>query len=642
MTKAPLEGLLRPPYEFISAGTLCIAGAGLWVCAPILSLTTLGLVCVSLPLTAFAIYRGLQGWQVERYQHRLYRLRHYALKSSHIPTSKHRVFLGKGFLWQPIHIQRLRDVQNARALRHRPSEGAASVVGGEPTLHGVGGKEQNVFMPMSDRVGHTLVLGTTRVGKTRLLEVLVTQDIHRGDVVIVLDPKGDADLFKRLYLEAKRAGREDNVIAFHLAFPQVSARYNPIGSFAKVTEVANRVTGPLASDGDSAAFKAFAWRFTNLIAQALVALGKPPNYHEIAQNLLNIEPLLLEYAHTYIPDKDPLGLRTIEALEEDIDENKLPFSQRGKSKRLLSVLRYVENAPFEDNILTGLCSACDYDKTYFDKITASLLPLLEKLTTGKVAELLSPHNSDIHDNRPWFDWQQVIRNKKIVYVGLDALTDQAVASAVGNAMLADLCSVAGKLYNFGVNSGFPDEKLEQASICLHADEFNELCGDEFIPLLNKAGGAGMQVTAYTQTESDVQARVGNSAKALQMMGNFNSLICLRVKSIATAEIVTRQLNQRVQVMDTVQASSVSDSTLPESSHRFSTSNEDRLQAHEQPLLSPEHLIQLPKGQAFCILQGSHLYKVRLPLPKDLDMDELGEIGPLMGSLLPPSDKGGGA
>ena len=32
---------------------------------------------------------------------------------------------------------------------------------------------------------------------------------------------------------------------------------------------------------------------------------------------------------------------------------------------------------------------------------------------------------------------------------------------------------------------------------LHCDEFNELMGDEFIPLINKGGGAGMQVTAAT-------------------------------------------------------------------------------------------------------------------------------------------------
>ena len=63
-------------------------------------------------------------------------------------------------------------------------------------------------------------------------------------------------------------------------------------------------------------------------------------------------------------------------------------------------------------------------------------------------------------------------------------------------------------------------------IAIHADEFNELIGDEFIPLLNKAGGAGFQVTAYTQTRSDVEPRIGWGAKAGQIGGNFNFLIML--------------------------------------------------------------------------------------------------------------------
>src|SRR3546814_10804696 len=75
-------------------------------------------------------------------------------------------------------------------------------------------EEVDVSLPLGERVGHSLVLGTTRVGKTRLAELFVTQDIRRKnaagehEVVIVIDPKGDADLLKRMYVEAQRAGRE--------------------------------------------------------------------------------------------------------------------------------------------------------------------------------------------------------------------------------------------------------------------------------------------------------------------------------------------------------------------------------------------------------------------------------------------------
>ena len=77
---------------------------------------------------------------------------------------------------------------------------------------------------------------------------------------------------------------------------------------------------------------------------------------------------------------------------------------------------------------------------------------MEKLTTGNIAELISPdYLDDRATQRPIFEWMDVIRRKGIVYVGLDALTDTTVASAVGNSMFADLVSVAGHIYKHGVD-----------------------------------------------------------------------------------------------------------------------------------------------------------------------------------------------
>ncbi len=214
------------------------------------------------------------------------------------------------------------------------------------------------------------------------------------------------------------------------------------------------------------------------------------------------------------------------------------------------------------SILDGLRSAVRYDRTYFDKIVASLLPLLEKLTTGKIAALLAPDYTDMNDPRPIFDWQQVIRKKGIVYVGLDALSDAEVASAVGNSMFADLVSVAGRIYKFGLDDGLPEGKTRKLPISLHCDEFNELMGDEFIPLINKGGGAGIEVTAYTQTLSDIEARIGSSAKAAQVTGNFNTLVMLRVRENNTAELLTRQLPE-VEVYTKTLVSGITDISSPE-------------------------------------------------------------------------------
>src|SRR3546814_18218822 len=87
-----------------------------------------------------------------------------------------------------------------------------------------------------------LVLGTTRVGKTRLAELFITHDIRRKvrgehEVVIVFDPKGDADLLQRMYVEAKRAGRDGDFYVFHGGWPDILACYNAVGRSGRTPEI---------------------------------------------------------------------------------------------------------------------------------------------------------------------------------------------------------------------------------------------------------------------------------------------------------------------------------------------------------------------------------------------------------------------
>lgn len=491
-------------------------------------------------------------------------------------------------------------------------------VGGNPALHGIEPDEKDVTLALGERVGHTVVYGTTRVGKTRLAELLVTQDIRRGEVTIVFDPKGDADLMKRVWAEAHRAGRGDELYIFHLGWPEISARYNAVGRFGRVSEVASRVAGQLSGEGNSAAFREFAWRFVNIIARALVALGERPDYTLIMRYVNNIADLYIRYAEKIIQAQLPALQTQIENNQQVLGEDDVPRNMQGQpdALRIWAIevaLSSEEGKKLYDPILDGLRSAVRYDRTYFDKIVASLLPLLEKLTTGKTAELLSPDYQDIDDTRPIFDWEQIIRKKAVVYVGLDALSDSEVASAVGNSMFADLVSVAGHIYKHGINAGLPGGKEGKSLINLHCDEFNELMGDEFIPLINKGGGAGMQVTAYTQTSSDIEARIGNAAKTAQVQGNFNNLIMLRVRENRTAELLTTQLPQ-VEIYTKTLVSGHQDTADVNADQDFTSSTQDRVGTVKVPLLEPADIVTLPKGQAFALLEGGQLWKIRMPLP----------------------------
>ncbi|HEJ1057350.1 TPA: type IV conjugative transfer system coupling protein TraD [Pseudomonas putida] len=663
MSDHAMESLLRPAVELYTvsicagAGALCLHSPWAVALSPEVG------AGMALAYTAFGLKRLNEARIVLRYRRNIRRLPRYSLTSRQIPVSTKRLFMGRGFRWSRLHTQRLLEAQDpalaryvnqsaayqwARRLEHVLEKAPPGLsllprvtawdsplnpvrplppVGGSPLLHGVEPNEQEASLPLGERVGHTLVLGTTRVGKTRLAEVYITQDIHRPsqEVVIVFDPKGDADLLKRMYVEARRAGRQHEFYVFHLGWPEISARYNAIGRFGRISEVATRIAGQLSGEGNSAAFREFAWRFVNIIARALIELGRRPDYLQIQRHVVNIDALFIEYAQHFFARHDPQAWETIVDLEARLNEKNVPRHMVGREKRVVAIEQYLTAKRLFDPVMDGLRSAVRYDRTYFDKIVASLLPLLEKLTSGKTAQLLAPNYADLDDPRPIFDWLQVIRKRGIVYVGLDALSDAEVAAAVGNSMFADLVSVAGHIYKHGIDHGLPNSysATDQVPINLHADEFNELMGDEFIPLINKGGGAGIQVTAYTQTLSDIEARIGSRAKAGQVIGNFNTLQMLRVRETATAELLTNQL-PKVNVQTRTLVSGATDTADPDARTDFTSSSQDRVTTTSVPLIEPAHIIALPKGQMYSFQEGGQLWKVRMPLPKPASDDAMPE------------------
>lgn len=647
MSIYPIDNMFRQPVELYSTATALVSAIVFYQVAQRLGSPMLTLTSCS-TLLGMALLRAKQAYTILRFHRNLRLQPTYEVTSEGLLWSPSEMFLGLGFWWEADHTQRLYmtrlpkykhlKARNDRYLRARAFARAhpqspltrllnwrsswnpyatLPPVGGNPAIHGIELNEMPMWSSRQERVGHTLVLGTTRVGKTRLAELLITQDIRAGNVVIVFDPKGDVELLKRMYTEAKRAGREKNFYFFHLGYPDLSDRYNPISAIGRVTEIATRVASPLPGEGNSAAFKQFVWLYVNIIARAATALGMAPSYETIYKYAADLDGLAQRYlegwlnrAHSEWRDK-----LDMQSLSDKAMANKKQMT--GRSTRIIELMELVQSQGWNDDpIANGLLAVLANNKNRYQALINSLFPLLEKLTTGKVSELLSPNWDDPRDKRRAFTWEQVMDTGGIVYFGLDALSDTEVAGAVGTAAFSDLTSTSGRRYKFGGAVGqrhsIDVNALEKVSI--HADEFNELIGDEFIPLINKAGGSGYQVTAYTQTWSDVEARVGNAAKAAQIGGNFNTLIMLRVKNTETAEILTNQLPQ-VPVHSLTSVSGTSDIQDPSDFADFAARSEDRLTSQEVPMLQPSDLTSLPKGQAFALLEGGQLAKLRFPLPK---------------------------
>lgn len=104
-------------------------------------------------------------------------------------------------------------------------------------------------------------------------------------------------------------------------------------------------------------------------------------------------------------------------------------------------------------------------------------------------------------------------------------------------------------------------------------------------------------------------------QTLRTDGNFNTLIMLRVKNEETANLLVKVLPQ-VGVVEHTQMSMVNDTPHGEDGVYFNTTNEDRIQTASIPMIDINDLVSLPKGQAFVLVNGGELFKVRIPLPSN--------------------------
>ncbi len=644
MSHYPVENLLREPTEIYTSMT-CTALGLLTATQPHLFLLTQGMgYYAGLSLMALSLVRGYQAFRIKRYHRRLIAMPYYALSTTQVPVSQKWLFLGKGFRWLPHHTQRLHQIKQIKneAFMQRgkwcqavrkfcqnhetlylakllcsPSKlnpfRPDPPVGGSPYLHGLGEKDNPVYIPQDVRVGHTFVVGTTRVGKTRLASILINQDIRNGDAVIVVDPKGDLDLVRDMYSACEASGRLNDFRIVHLGFPDMSAHYNPLKNYDQVSEVATRITDAIAAEGEGKQFAAFAWKYVNIVAICLEEMKQPITYKSIAFYISRLDQLLMAYADTIMPDHYSDYHEQIDAILTHHEERQ---SRKNKNTapmdRTKAVIEYIKEhisktitagnvESLHDQVLIDLYDAAIMDKHYYDKITASVGPVLSEINKSNATGIFSFNQSPNE-----IELMTAIKQKKVIYIGLDSLTNPNIAQAVGKAFLSDLVSTAGKIYK---------ESSANYRLNLHCDELSEIIQDSFVKILNKAGGAGFQVTAYAQTIQDMEVALGSKARAEVTEGNFNTLIMLRVKNEETANLLVKTLPQ-VGVVDHTQVSMVNDTPHGEDGVYFNTTNEDRVQTSSVPMIDVNDVISLPKGQAFVLVNGGELYKVRIPLPSN--------------------------
>jgi len=384
--------------------------------------------------------------------------------------------------------------------------------------------EQSLVLPDAMLNQHVLILGTTGTGKTRLLELLVLQAVARGDAVIVFDPKGDSGLLARV-----RSAAGPRFRLFSLPHPKDSVKYNPIGRYHDVREVADRVAALLPSSGEALAFRNFGWEIVNTVAR---------EFH---------------------------GKRAID-------------------------FQVLKRAALDHPIKP----LSDRPRDHYLKMASALIPILSKLSQ----DLLCPKQGGL-------SWDEVDTSRQVVYFSLGSLLGSETSSAVAKTALLDLQSYVGARYAYAKGQG---------PIWLFIDELGDVVTSEFVGLLNKSRGAGLRIVACGQTAADLEASLGSRARALQVIGNANTVVQFRAQSAPDAEVFSQMSGERLVRMHSEAAAyepallGSGFKTVDDFRARFGESVDWR----EHALVPPWAVAQLPVFHFFARWDGK-VYRGHVPL-----------------------------
>ena len=413
------------------------------------------------------------------------------------------ILIGRGFRWGPEHTQALEDhLQGGQALPV-----GQDVRGGYPALHAVGRKREGpLVLPWSELVGHVLIGGTTRSGKTRLLEAdPVGSDPGAGD--------GNRDRSQGgRGVADSGSGRVRSGHGAEVCVFQSGARRS-VGEFQSVrhvrrttTELAARVQALMPGGGGMAKGDPFFTEYPLAVVERLGAAQHAvgdgwtiEGLHAVTTMVPPFDDLVARYLHQVLDGKD----KHVPSLEELMAE----YAAKRREK--------------QDALADALIDDKEKPRDHFVQVTANLVPAFRGVTGGEMARLLSSRD-------PELTWQGVVDERKVVYFAMSSLLYGEVANRIGRVILQDLIGFLGRRYA-------RDDPAKMTPLTILVDEFSNVAYPGFIDALNKGGGAKANIMLAMQSLADPEAAMGRDGTQ-RVLDNLNTRIWFRLTDDATAKL----------------------------------------------------------------------------------------------------------
>ncbi|MEW6377560.1 MAG: TraM recognition domain-containing protein [Thermodesulfobacteriota bacterium] len=257
----------------------------------------------------------------------------------------------------------------------------------------------------TNRNGHFGCFGTTRTGKTKIIENIVEQDILKGLNVVVIDPKGDVELFSRVVQASAEAGRLEEVMFLSPIYTEYSIMLDPLAYYYMEDELVDHVISGIKAREDY--FIAIAYEVTQAVIAGL-ALQAKRNGGRLNINFYDVKER--SDWHNLRKFKDSLhGL--------------------SGSEEVITSIEQILNSPPD----------------FFSKVSSSLRTTLSALTSGSTGRIIG--KSLVNEFVRRFEEERGV----ILFCNTGSMLARRTAHIIGRVLISMIQSMLGRFIDEGHN-----------------------------------------------------------------------------------------------------------------------------------------------------------------------------------------------
>ena len=339
---------------------------------------------------------------------------------------------------------------------------------------------------------HMMVFGTTGVGKTRLCENLIEQHIRKGYSIVYFDPKGDQQIFTKIYDIAEQCGRGDELQLVTAIYPEYSAVVDPMAYYFMPDELVSHIVSSIQA-------------------------GKEPFYRNIAKEITTaviLGKLLISANEGKMPTFNIDEIRTSIRRESMVEMiNTLlqihDASLIDESQKVAGMLQDIVNSP----------------QDYYVKVSATLRTALMELSSGNIGKIIGQADSNRFIRR----LEEGKRVILVVHTG--AMLTREAASTLGRVLMSMIQSFIGRVY-------MSKRQVITPRLSVIIDECQSVVYPGIEEIFSKGGSAGVMVTALCQSVNQLYAGIGEELGKV-ILDNTNSKLFMRCTDAETAEYVLK-------------------------------------------------------------------------------------------------------